>query len=604
MRTIMPITMFVVFVFFVISSKGFCSSIAFAKSEYVKIEKGRISVVAKEESLREIVKTIEKKTGTVFTLMGEIKVKEVSAKFSELPLLEGIKKLVYPYNYVIIQNGDKIISKVIVLDITRNSQSRTYNNGFNVVAPTNPEGSGYADTQMENSDVRTFSEDRFDRTEHPPIVSTQSTHETPSQTSDDQENKKSGDSGAGIPSSGGTSISPQQGEVRVNGNTASTQFGTSLEREEGGNACGTGFYFNDGYEEEWRLLGLYDGEEFESIPKLDTIAPFDSSENAPGDTPYHDSLNYNRGSISLSLDGESSLESPTGSNFVHWVLISPDLSGDNSWQKITSFSYDIKNDIISEDGKVYVQAVLRIKKTDLIEKEYRDKHFRDISEDNEWKTYRVDVKALEIPEHSTILSVNLRVSFEASKSYKGDIRVDNVVPFGSKGCSGEITTLIKLGENWKYLKGDSLPKAGWNDISFDDSEWSVGKTSIGYGDGEFETELSDMKDNYKSVYTRKTFDIKDPTAVTDMILRLDYDDGFIAYINGQEVARAYMSKGETDHETEALEHGSGLVEVFDITEHRSNLIFGTNVLAIEIHNESKGSTDLALSPELEIKVQP
>lgn len=46
------------------------------------------------------------------------------------------------------------------------------------------------------------------------------------------------------------------------------------------------------------------------------------------------------------------------------------------------------------------------------------------------------------------------------------------------------------------------------------------------------------------------------------------------------------------------------MEVFDLSEHKSNLVSGTNVLAIEIHNESIGSTHLALFPELEVKVQP
>ncbi|MDR4498966.1 MAG: hypothetical protein MRK02_13770 [Candidatus Scalindua sp.] len=41
-----------------------------------------------------------------------------------------------------------------------------------------------------------------------------------------------------------------------------------------------------------------------------------------------------------------------------------------------------------------------------------------------------------------------------------------------------------------------------------------------------------------------------------------------------------------------------------MSEHKTKLVSGTNILAIEVHNESIGSTDIAFFPELEIKVQP
>ncbi len=39
-----------------------------------------------------------------------------------------------------------------------------------------------------------------------------------------------------------------------------------------------------------------------------------------------------------------------------------------------------------------------------------------------------------------------------------------------------------------------------------------------------------MRGNYKTVYARKTFNISDASTATGMTLRIDYDDGFVAYI--------------------------------------------------------------------------
>ncbi len=102
---------------------------------------------------------------------------------------------------------------------------------------------------------------------------------------------------------------------------------------------------------------------------------------------------------------------------------------------------------------------------------------------------------------------------------------------------------INVGDIWKYFKGTSNPGSGWNDVGFNDSGWLQGPTGIGYGDGDDATVLSDMRNNYKTVYARKTFNISNASAVTGMTFNMDYDDGFVAYINGVEVARRKMSSG-------------------------------------------------------------
>ena len=168
--------------------------------------------------------------------------------------------------------------------------------------------------------------------------------------------------------------------------------------------------------------------------------------------------------------------------------------------------------------------------------------------------------------------------------------------------------VIPTGGNWKYFKGFSNPGAGWNDISFDDSAWLEGPSGIGMGnnslgDADDATVLSDMQNNYLTVYARQTFNVTDASAVAGMILSMDYDDGFVAYINGQEVARANMPGGTPDYNTNASgTHEAGTPEAFDLGSYTGNLVTGTNVLTIEIHNNSIGDGKLSMIPVLDIEV--
>ena len=81
---------------------------------------------------------------------------------------------------------------------------------------------------------------------------------------------------------------------------------------------------------------------------------------------------------------------------------------------------------------------------------------------------------------------------------------------------------------------------------------------------------------------------------------MDYDDGFVSYINGQEVARANMPAGTPDYNTNAnTAHEAGTAEIFNLYSNIGDLVTGTNVLAIEIHNENIGDDDLSMIPVLD-----
>jgi len=79
---------------------------------------------------------------------------------------------------------------------------------------------------------------------------------------------------------------------------------------------------------------------------------------------------------------------------------------------------------------------------------------------------------------------------------------------------------------------------GWNELEFDDSDWKDGITSVGYADGDDNTEIPEgAQRKVGSVYTRYHFDVPKAGGLKQITFRLDYDDSYILWFNGVEIAR-------------------------------------------------------------------
>ncbi|MFC1601650.1 lamin tail domain-containing protein [Candidatus Sumerlaeota bacterium] len=172
-----------------------------------------------------------------------------------------------------------------------------------------------------------------------------------------------------------------------------------------------------------------------------------------------------------------------------------------------------------------------------------------------------------------------------------------------EGTTSSLQIDIVEGDAWRYFKGQSEPSGGaltWTQIGFNDSAWAEGPTGMGYGDGDDTTVLGDMMDNYWSVYLRKTFNVTDPGEVTSLTLSIDYDDGFIAYINGTEVARRQMGNPGQFYAYNAAagNHEAGVAETINLASYISLLQSGDNVIAIQAHNTTLDSSDFSIIPGL------
>ncbi|NLH44065.1 MAG: DUF2271 domain-containing protein [Planctomycetes bacterium] len=159
------------------------------------------------------------------------------------------------------------------------------------------------------------------------------------------------------------------------------------------------------------------------------------------------------------------------------------------------------------------------------------------------------------------------------------------------------------GDIWTYFEGYSYPGDGWNDVGFAaGADWKTGPAGIGFGDGDDATVL-DMVNRYTTVYMRYRFDIPAPADITGMKFKVDYDDGFVAYLNGREVMRRGVPEGQ-DERTTAQNHAAsvegGQIETLDLGAYIGDLRAGGNVFAIEVHNAETRSSDLTMIPELTV----
>jgi hypothetical protein len=140
---------------------------------------------------------------------------------------------------------------------------------------------------------------------------------------------------------------------------------------------------------------------------------------------------------------------------------------------------------------------------------------------------------------------------------------------------------------------------------FDTTGWISGVTGIGYERGAGYESLiglnvdTQMRSN-NSIFIRIEFDVANPAAFDRLELRMKFDDGFVAFLNGAVLASAnspsslqWNSAATAQHEASAA-----TFDIYDVTSKKGSLRAGRNILAIQGLNDSTGSSDMLILPEL------
>ena len=149
----------------------------------------------------------------------------------------------------------------------------------------------------------------------------------------------------------------------------------------------------------------------------------------------------------------------------------------------------------------------------------------------------------------------------------------------------------------------------WTEVDFNDSGWLSGQTGVGYDTGSRYTPLIGldvlaMRNVNETVYVRIPFVVDDVSAVSQLLLRMKYEDAFVAYLNGNNVVAQDNNPnlGQLTWNSGALANRDDSFAVvyqeFDLTFSKGHLRQGENVLAIHGLNRLPGSSDLLILPEL------
>ncbi|MGD0551133.1 MAG: lamin tail domain-containing protein [Sedimentisphaerales bacterium] len=170
-------------------------------------------------------------------------------------------------------------------------------------------------------------------------------------------------------------------------------------------------------------------------------------------------------------------------------------------------------------------------------------------------------------------------------------------------------TLVSEDANKKVLVPTSDIGTTWRGSSepYNDSAWTAGHGGVGY---EYNTGYeqyidinvgSAMYNKNCTCYIRIPFTVNagDINNITSLTLPMMYDDGFVAYINGTQVASRNAPASPTWNSTATSNPADTTgFENIDITAYKSSLKSGTNILAIHGLNTSTTSSDFLIEAEL------
>ncbi|NNE08722.1 MAG: hypothetical protein HKN20_09190, partial [Gemmatimonadetes bacterium] len=163
------------------------------------------------------------------------------------------------------------------------------------------------------------------------------------------------------------------------------------------------------------------------------------------------------------------------------------------------------------------------------------------------------------------------------------------------GAAAQII-LIPRASTWNFEDSGVDLGTSWRPLSYSDAGWASGPAPLGYGES-FIVTPTDFGPNpnakYPTTYFRHEFTFTDTFPdVTFLEIEANFDDGFVAYLNGTEVLRRSLPGGVINYTTLAGLHEGGFYEANDITAFKSALLTGQNVLAVEVHQASATSSDL------------
>lgn len=180
------------------------------------------------------------------------------------------------------------------------------------------------------------------------------------------------------------------------------------------------------------------------------------------------------------------------------------------------------------------------------------------------------------------------------------------------GWSAEATTMADVfgfAGKWKYYDQGSLDGTNWYGTTYSDYAWSEAAAPMGYATNNDMKSLiatfvdygDDTNSKRPTCYFRKKFSLsKVPASGSEVQLAYKVDDGMVVYVNGIKAGQYNMPNGTVTYDTYATTYAGTVPDEGVIYLSPSLFNLGENVIAVEVHNSSAGSSDLFFDVKLSV----
>jgi len=172
------------------------------------------------------------------------------------------------------------------------------------------------------------------------------------------------------------------------------------------------------------------------------------------------------------------------------------------------------------------------------------------------------------------------------------------------GATVTVTNLIAIDDVWSYEQTDTALPSTWYEPDYNDASWPTGSALL-YVEG---SDLPAPKNTPLTLgpityYFRTHFTLDvNPSTITQFELSAVIDDGAVIYVNGQEVLRPGMPEGAIEHDTRASRSVGNAGYEGPFVLGPEYFLPGDNVIAVEVHQTSSGSSDIVFGLTLDAVV--
>jgi uncharacterized repeat protein (TIGR01451 family) len=195
-------------------------------------------------------------------------------------------------------------------------------------------------------------------------------------------------------------------------------------------------------------------------------------------------------------------------------------------------------------------------------------------------------------------------------SAANDVRLTNFLPAGFTFVSASATvsgsTMVTnavigfTNKLWRYNQNGQDLGTEWRAVGYDDASWPVGYGAFANDNNYTNTwqvptntwlQLDANGSRILTYYFRTTFVVSNGLSNPLLRLRYQLDDGMVVYLNGVEIWRTNLPAGDITYSTGASSaHTENVLNSTNVAV--TNLVAGTNYLAVEVHQQSATSSDI------------